>query len=166
MYRIIAFLLTTIAIFFAVGYAGYDYGYKTQKLKDQVIFDQVNKEREEQKQEAAILLASLQQKIIEAQAESAKFKNQLEKQRAQHNDNITALRIEYATGGLFFEAPVHSGCGRSGGSTGGSQGDPSSACPTSRVQLPDSIAADLRQLVYEADKLAVEYETCYNYVNH
>lgn len=165
MYRIIAFILATIAIFSAVGYAGYDYGYKTQKLKDQVIFDQVNKERGEQKQEAARVLEDMQQKIIEAQAESAKFKNQLEKQRAQHNDNITALRIEYASGGLFFDAPVHSGCGSSGGSTGGSQGSSSSACPTSRIQLPDALAAALRQLAYEADKLAVEYETCYNYVN-
>ena len=160
-----AILVFFIGSLLAASYVAYDLGQDSQKAKDQVIFDQVNADLAKQKKEAASLLNSLQQKIIDAQAESAKFKHQLEIQRAQHNETVTALRTEYAASGLFFDSPQSAGCGSSGGSTGGSQGDPSSTCPTSRVQLPDSIAADLRQLVYEADKLAVEYETCYNYIN-
>lgn len=162
MKSILIFFLGSLAI---SAYVGYDLGQDSQKAKDQVIFDQVNQERADQKEQASKMLASLNQQIIEAQAETAKFKNQLEKQRAQSNETVNNLRAQYASASLYIPASQSAGDRGGSGSTSGSQGDTTGANGATNIQLPDSIAADLRQLVYEADKLAVEYETCYNYIN-
>jgi hypothetical protein len=139
-----AILVFFIGSLLAASYVAYDLGQDSQKAKDQVIFDQVNADLAKQKKEAASLLNSLQQKIIDAQAESAKFKHQLEKQRAQHNETVTALRTEYATSGLFFNPPQSAGCGSSGGSTEGPKGGSPSTCPTTHVQLPEPLATRIR----------------------
>ena len=162
-------MLRTIALMMAAAmsgtYFGYVNGVNAQKAHDQVVFDSIEKERTDQKAKAAEILAALNQKIITTQAESAKFKSQLESQRATHNQAINDLHTQYSSTGLFFTATKSPGDRDCGGSTGGSQGDATSACNATIIQLSDSVARDLRQLAYEADRLAVEYETCFKYVN-
>lgn len=161
MSRILAFFLGLILVSL---YVGYDLGQDSQKAKDQIKFDQVNQERSDQKAQANKLLADLQQQIITEQAQAAKFKNQLEKQRAENNQAVNDLRTQYASAGLRFTIKG-SGCGDSSSGSSGSQGCSSRADAPTSIQLPETITASLRQLAFDADRLAVEYATCYAYVN-
>lgn len=166
MYRVILACLTVVGLVYSVGYAGYDHGLKTQKIKDQALFDQIEQERVDQKKEAAAVLANLNAKIIESQAAAAQFKNQLERQRAKSQTINDDLRSQLATKQLLFisqqEEPR---CGNSDPGSGSSERSSSGSDDPTVRELPTQIAKDLRQLAYEADQLVKDYAICFAYVN-
>lgn len=117
-----------------------------------------------QKGEAAAELQVATAKALAAERANADLKAQQEKDYAQHQAVTAALRRDLSTERLRFVAVAPSpGRGDGGGGTVPEAGNPASAAATAYVELPDSIAASLRQLAYEADQLADNYRLCYAY---
>lgn len=163
-YIIIAAIIALAGAFFGGERIGHRNGVNQQKVADQAQFDKVNTDLAKQKAEAARLYEQAQKDIITKQTAEAEFKTQLEKQRAQANTTITALRRDYDARSLRFTIK-DPGCRAGGGDSSATQGNPASPATTTEVQLPDSIARNLRQLVEDADSLKIEYQACYDWAN-
>jgi hypothetical protein len=161
-------IIMLVAATVAGEHFGHTRGVNEQKVEDQVVFDNYHNAVEEQKSQASALLVKVQATIIAEQEAGAAFKNQLEIDRAKNRDDVDALRRKYADSKLRFIAPATgqtSGCGGGSGGSAGTEGKASGPDAPTVVQLPDSIAGNLRQLTLDADKLSGEYATCYRYVN-
>jgi hypothetical protein len=162
-YAILGGVLIWLASLVGVGYWQHDAGVASQKVADQGEFDRINTEIAKQKDQASAMYRAKQVEVIATMAERDKFKNQLEAERGQHRAETDALRARYSGIGLRFRPAEGAGPGAGGGGTGSAQGNAASADVPAVVQLPDEVAADLRQLAFEADRLRDEYATCYGW---
>mgnify|MGYP001565878198 CR=1 FL=1 len=146
---------------------GYDRGVLAQKAEDQKEFDRINGERTAQKAEAGRLLNKASADIIALMGERAALNHKLEKQHAESEAATAALHDKYAGLGLRFANPAAQDAGnRDGGRI--PQG-PSAQAPVPAaapyIELPGPLAASLRGIVFDADKLRDDYAACYAYAN-
>jgi len=160
----------TVLVALGLSIVGFAYGAKhgknSQKAADQIQFDKINAERTAQKEQAAATMQKAQQEIISLQAERAAFNARLEKVHADNAAAIDALRSQLATRGLRFRAPQGAGNRSCSANPQGSAPSAPSSAPATVIQLPDSIARDLRQLTFDADQLSNEYRKCYAWSQH
>jgi len=148
---------------------GYIRGVTFQKGEDQKVIDKVNKDLDDQRSQANLKYRQLSEAVILAQQATDAFKTQLEKAREINRNEVDTLRRKYNTASLRFATTsptTGQGCGGRGDGPSGEAGPTTGAGgAVTVVQLPDKITGDLRQLVVDADRLRVEYATCYAYVN-
>lgn len=165
-YAILAVAALWLASVAGVGWWQHNAGRDAQKAMDQAQFDKINADLSQQKTIAADTYKTAQATIIQVMAERDKFKTQLEADHAKNLMAITDLRNKYAGVGLHFVAPQSSRCGPGSPSPMPAEADTASTQPATVVQLPESIASNLRTLAFDADALAVEYKKCYDAINH
>ena len=148
--------------------AGHRNGVNEQKAADQAQFDKVNQERVQQQTQAAAILTKIQQGITDQVSADAKKVHDLEQHANDLLDENLGLRTSLAARSLRFVStgPAKAGTDRScRASAPGAAASASHADAPAVVQLPDSLAADLRQLTFDADQLNVNYGKCYGWVN-
>ncbi len=118
-----------------------------------------------QKAEAAGKLAKLSTDLVLAQASLREFTHSLEKSRDDlQRKNDADLRARRAGPGLQFVAEIPR-CGGGGGSAQGAEVAAAGDTAATVVQLPDVLSGDLRQLAGNAQSLAIDYRTLFDYVN-
>jgi hypothetical protein len=152
-------------IWFGGDHFGHTRGINEQKVADQGQFDKVNKELADQKTQANTEYRALQADNLVLATERDKLKTALEKSYEENRRVTDARRDKYADVGLQFDAakdPGHRACGES---AQGSRADPAVPSAAEVVQLPRPLTANLRWIVYDADKLNDEYRKCYEFVN-
>lgn len=138
-------------------------GTARQKVADQAKFDEINRKLSMQKSEAAAQLASLNAANLKLILDRDTLKTTLEKRYADARAETTSTRRELATLKLRFTVET----GRTGGGSISSSGPeviPANLAGTALVQLPEKIAADLRQWAEDADALRDAYAICYGWV--
>lgn len=165
-YAILAAIIFWLGSLASVGWWQHNAGRDAQKAADQVRFDKINADLTAQKTIAINTFQTAQATIIATLAERDKFKTKLETDHAKNIKTIDDLRNKYAGIGLRFAAPKDAGCWTGSKSPMPTAANPASTEPAPIVQLPDTIANDLRALVFDADKLAVEYKKCYEWAHH
>jgi hypothetical protein len=138
-------------------------GVTAQKVADQKEFDKINEKLADQKTEAAGILKTKNAENLALMVERDQLKTTLEKNDAINKAATAALRDKYFGVGLRFQPAQAAGRWLGGGSAQGAGLDSSGAAAAAFVQLPDKIAGDLRQLVFDADTLADAYRKCYGY---
>lgn len=164
-YLILGFVLF-IVVSGAAGFAsGHHSGVTDQKAADQVQFDKINLDISTQKTQANALYRKQQDASIALMVERDQLKTTLEKQHAINKTTTAALRDKYFGIGLRFSTRKTAGLGSGSGSAQGAGTDPASAEPSTLVQLPGEITADIRHLAFDADHLADDYRKCYGYAN-
>lgn len=147
-------------------HVGHTAGVAEQKVADQRLFDQINREREQQRAEADALYRAEQEKTIAALVERDAFKHQLEVTDAENRKATAALAAKYSGMGLRFRAVEGSGAGQNCRGPAPAEGNAPGPDAASVVQLPDALAGSLRRIVADADALKDEYAKCYAYVMH
>lgn len=163
-YALLGGLLIWLASVAGVGYWQHGAGVADQKATDQVEFDAINTKLARQKDQANVMYRAKADEVIALQAANDKFKHDVEVEREQHRAESDALRTRYAGLSLRYSAAQAAGSGGGGVRPDGAQADPASASGAAVVQLPDSVAAGLRQLAFDADQLKADYGACYAYV--
>lgn len=145
--------------------SGHHFGTASQKVADQVEFDRINKQIAERKATADAMYRNAQAVIIQQAADMAQSDNQREKERQSDVKTINDLRSRYAAVGLRFSTGQVAGLGgcRLGASSPGT--DPAGNNGAADVQLPDSLARDLRSLQFEADALRIDYAILYKWAH-
>jgi hypothetical protein len=119
-----------------------------------------------QKAEAAGKLAKLSTDLVLAQASLREFTHSLEKSREDlQRKNDSDLRARRAGPKLQFVAEGP-GCGRGGGGPEGTEGAAPGDAAATVIQLPDLLNGDLLQFAANAQSLAIDYGTLYEYVNN
>jgi hypothetical protein len=164
-YLLLGGVLLWLASLVGVGTWQHTEGVAEQKVEDQREFDRINAAITKQKSEATAKYSAKQAEVIAVMAERDQFKNQVEKERNEHRIETDALRARYAGLGLRFRPAEGAGPGAGGGSAASPPGNPAGAVAPAVVQLPDAVARNLRQLVFDADRLRDEYAACYAYAN-
>ena len=159
-YIIIAVLLAIAGAFGAGEFDGHKRGTVAQAIADQKQFDAINAQIVTQKMEAHSMLEKAQADIITAQAAADSFKTQLEKDSETRQTQIDTLRRQYAGVSLRFKSAQAPGCGASSAGASSAQGTAPSPDGGAVVQLPDTVAANLRQLTVDGDTLISEYKKC------
>lgn len=158
-------ILGLVLAFLGVGaggyYEGHGNGVAGQKVTDQRQFDDVNRRLEDMKTQARKVVADSEQHALD----DARHDQEVQKEIAQHDqdnrDKTTALERKYAGLSLQYGTPQAPGRGNSGADSVSASGAPASAARTTVNQLPDSLAAGLRQHAAEADGWVDEYRKCY-----
>lgn len=140
---------------------GYARGVAEQKATDQKEFDRINKALAEQKAEANKLFAQKSAEVLALMQERAQLNQRLETQHAENQAATAALRDKYAGLGLRFRTAETPGCGDGGGSATGAQANAAGTARAAVVQLPDTIAGNLRRLAEDADRLRDDYSLCW-----
>lgn len=158
---ILIYVVAAIVIFAAGFGGGHTVGVNSQKVEDQVQFDKVNKQLEDNKTEAAQILARDNAKNVTLAEERDQIKSTLEKEREDHRTATNELERKYSGIGLRFLTTQNTGCGASGGVTGKAQNDPVNTPTATEIQLPGEITRNLRQLARDADDLNDDYAKCY-----
>lgn len=122
---------------------------------------------DKQKRDALSLLVAAQADVDAANVKAVKAAAQQEKDYATYMAGTAALAAQYATRGLRFssQATATARCGPSGGPAVSSPASAADAPTRTVVQLPDSIAGDLRQFARDADELKGAYGLCVQAVN-
>lgn len=161
-YLIIGALLALAAAAGGGFYEGHKTGIDGQKVADQAQFDAINAGLTKQKADAAALLAQANADNAALAVARDTLKTTLETEREKNRAATDSLHTQLAGVGLRFRAQG-AGCGASGGGTQAAGTDPAAAQSSAVVQLPDALAASLRQLAYDADKLRDDYALCYGY---
>lgn len=116
---------------------------------------------DKQKHDALALLVQTQADVDAANAKAIKAAAQQEKDYATYMAGTAALAAQYATHGLRYGAPAApTRCGASGGPAVSPAASAADAPARTVVQLPDSIAGNLRQLTVDADNLRNAYGLC------
>ena len=162
-YVILTALLVWLGSLAGVGWWQHNAGRNAQIAADQLQFDRINAQINEQKTIANNTYRTAQATIIATLAERDKFKTQLEKDHAKNQAATDALRRKYADVGLRFPAAQGSGCGAGSPSplpavAGAASIDAAAVCVVS-----DAVDAALKSIVFDADQLADEYQKCYGY---
>lgn len=159
----LVYLVAALVILVAGFGSGFHVGANEQKVSDQVQFDAVEQKLTDQKAEANAQYRKDQDANLALATERDNLKTTLEKEHETNRIATDTLRNKYAVASLRFSAGQSSGLG---GSCRGAQSagiDPASPSAAPVVQLPDEIAASLRQIVFDADTLADSYRECYGY---
>jgi hypothetical protein len=165
-YAILAAFIFWLGSLAGVGWWQHNAGRDAQKAVDQAQFDKINADLSQQKTIAADTYKTAQDIIIQTMAERDKFKTQLETDHAQNIKAITDLRNKYAGVGLRFTTTQSAGCGAGSASPMPSEAGAARITTPTVVQLPESLASNLRALAFDADMLAAEYKKCYEWANH
>lgn len=161
---LLAFALALIGVGMYEHSEGVDDGIAQQKVTDQGEFDTINKTLAKNKADAAEILRKKQAENVALMSERDALKTTLEQQRQAHEKENLNLRTQYASLKLRFTVASDGRSGVSGGSPATTaSGAPGAASPGIVVELPDTIAADLRQLTFDADQLRTAYGVCYGY---
>lgn len=121
---------------------------------------------ERQKAAAALLLADARATALQAQADLAALTLNLEKKReVDQLKNADGLRVRLAGQRLQF-ATQDAGCGRGGDAaqvaTAGAAGD----AGTTVVQLPEPISRALFEFATDAESLAIDYRTLFEFAHN
>lgn len=164
-YTIIGGLVAIIALTGGGFWYGTGVGKAKQEVADQAQFDAINKKLAEQKAEATVILARADAERVALLEERDQLKTKLETEKAAHDQITDDLRGKYSSLKLQFVAVQGQAGGRgpSGGDSPGPAANPSGVAGPTLVQLPDTLAAALRQLAFDADQLRDEYALCYGY---
>lgn len=164
-WAIVGVLLALAAAYLGGDYRGHGRGLNEQKVADQGQFDQVNRERTQQQADAAELLraAAAGNMLLTEQRDA--LKTQLGELREKDRVATDTNRQRFAGLGLRFRAPQGDASGQGGAGAPSSPDRPSGPASGPTVELPSSIASDLRQLTFEADTLADAYRECKGYVD-
>lgn len=161
---LLAFALALMGVGMYEHSEGVDSGIERQKVADQREFDSVNAKLAANKAEAAEILRKAQAANVAVMAERDALKTKLEEERQANEKQNRDLRARYAELKLRFTIPSDRGSRDGGASPAPATGDaPGAASPGIVVELPDKIAADLRQLTFDADELRTAYAVCYGY---
>jgi hypothetical protein len=162
-----AILGVVIVVVAAIGgsfFYGVGVGKDRQEVADQGQFDEINKRLSDQKAEAAEKLRKAAIDFFALLAERDQLKTKLETEKAAHDKTTLDLNRKYSSLKLQFVAVQKAGgSGDGGGRAQGPAANPSGAGGPSLVQLPDEIAANLRQLAFDADQLLGNYALCYGW---
>lgn len=161
-------LLGLLLGFLVVGASGYavgkSHGVTAQKVEDQRAIDSINKQLSDQKTEAAAILKRSNDDLQAARDERDGIKDQMEKQHVKDQSVTNALRDKYAGLSLRFVTKTP-GCGSSGADTVPQAGGAASNTSTAVVQLPDTLARDLRQSAAACDSLKDDYKLLYDWAH-
>ncbi|HQR02486.1 MAG: hypothetical protein JSR19_06925 [Proteobacteria bacterium] len=160
---ILGVVLALAGSFVAGDLHGHKQGIAEQKVADQAQFDKINAERAEQIATANAAYRKAQHDNLALMVERDQLKTRLEKEHAANQKATDDLHARYAGVGLRFNLAQGTGLGGSGQRAEGTGSNAAGIGSTAVVQLPDSIAANLRQLAYDADQLADSYRECYGY---
>ena len=162
-YLIIGALLAALAAWFSGTVHGHRAGVAEQKAADQILFDEINHKISTQKAEADAAWRAAQDRNLALVVERDRLKTQLEKRHARDAAATDALRDRYARLGLRYAAEsAGSRCGSDGAAAPGTGTD--QPAEPAVVELPGALTADLRQLAFDADRLADDYRKCRAYV--
>lgn len=162
-YIIIGTLIALAAAFFGGDHIGHGRGVNEQKVANQREFDRIEGERTKQKAEANALYRQAQADIIALQTERDKLKTELEKKREIDRKATDDDRAKFSGLGLRFQPAEDAGhrgdgiCSKGSGTNAAGPADPAT------IELPASLTAELRQIAFDADKLADDYRECYGY---
>jgi hypothetical protein len=170
-----AALLAAAGSWFGGHHQGYKAGVDAQAVADQKtlaaanertqgIIDGYNVQIQEQQAVASQKARKQRDEVIALQHEREVLKQKLGEQHVKNQDVTNRLRDAYAAYGLRFRAEQGAVGGCSAGSGEGAGAGSTGNAAAAFVQLPEAIARDLRQLVYDADQLNDDYGLCYGYV--
>jgi hypothetical protein len=135
-------------------------GYDRAKAEDHVVFEKI-------KSDARATLLEEVDKTRAAEQALNELTHQLETTREKlQAQNSADLRARRAGPRLQFAAKQGGGCGASRGGTESTAAGAPSDSGAAVVQLPQQINDDLWQLVGEAQSLAIDYRTLYDYVHN
>jgi len=161
------FISLFAALLLAVTGFGYGHhvGQVEQKAEDQQQFDKINAALTAQKAAANAAYRKAQDSTVALLAERDQLKTTLEKQHEENRRSTDALRRHFSGVGLRFRASDDSRLGGVWRSAESAGVNPAVTSPAAVEQLPDALAADLRQLAFDADELSDAYRKCYGYAN-
>jgi len=138
-------------------------GALAQASKDQERFNQISADVLKQQKEANDIISRAAADQAALAQERDQFKTQLEAEHAQNQAISNALRDQYAHLQLRFQS-AENRCGPSGASAVSTTSSTSLPTAPAECVIPDAIAGNLRQLTADADTLADNYRTCYQFV--
>lgn len=155
------------AVILAVGIgaerAGYQRGVNAEKVASQGKLDKLNDDLAKQEALANHELEVANAENMRIVSEREKLKHQLganrEKAVVAANELRNVLAVERLRFGTTEPAISGTSCDSAKAGSGSS---PSVASPTI-VQLPDAVTRDLRSFAYDAEKLRIDYQLCYDY---
>lgn len=156
-------ILVIVAVAAGAEHVGHTSGVRDQKVVDQVEFDKINKQLTTQKAEANELYRQAQADIIKLQAERDELKGKLEVKREADRKATDDNRNRFSGMGLRLGVLKGAGDRADGGGTQGAGSNAASVAAPTPVDVPKETASDLRQLAFDADKLADDYRLCYGY---
>lgn len=161
-------ILAAVLAFLGFGAASYAYGdhhgVLTQKVADKGAIDKVNKDLTDQKTQAAAILKKSNDDLQVARDERDAMTKKLENEHVANQAATTALRDKYAGLGLRFVAKAP-GCGSSSTNTVPQADEPAGNTSTAVIQLPDSLAGELRQSAAACDSLKDDYKLLYDWAH-
>ena len=162
-------ILGAVLALIAVGGGGFAYGdhfgTDTQKVEDQKQFDAINKQTADNKVRADAIYRNAQTIIIQQADDRALADNQREQERQSDVKANNDLYSRYAALSLRFRAAKTSGPGGSCANTNSQSANSASNDGATEIQLPDSIAANLRQLTFDDDAVKVDYAILYKWAH-
>lgn len=162
---ILVVLLLVLAAAFGGDRFGHARGVQQQKVADQVLFDKINKDIEEQKAIANMTYKRLSEQVIAKAQAADNFKHKLEVSREQRRKELADYRRSpAANGSLFFDAQV-AGCGGGSGGTQSGGGQTPGLTITTKVEIPPALRGSIRAILDDADDLTVDYQACYDWAN-
>lgn len=163
-------LLALVLAFIGVGgggfASGHHFGVATQKVADQVQFDTINEQLTQQKAEANAAYRAFQEHNVALAEKADDSKTQLEKRREENRTKTIDVRDRYADVGLRFQPAEDAGYRIGGGGSAKAEAVADSPSGAQAVQLPGSLAARLRRIVFDADDLNDDYKKCYDAINN
>ena len=164
-YTALGAVLLALGLFFGGEHVGHTRGVNAQQVKDQAQFDQINAGITAAKAKANEIYRQAQDANLALATERDQLKTTLEAERETNRVTTDSLRSKYSAASLRFKLTQNSGYGAGCGSAKAPGADSSVAAAPPVVQLPDKIAADLRQLTFDADTIVDNYRECYGYAN-
>lgn len=173
--KVIGVLVALASLVVALMYAyntvhddGVEQGQGEQQKADQKTLDDINVQLSKQKADADALYLAKVKEVLDTVKQRDAFKKQLGEANEKDRLSTEAHHVELAGQQLRFATscnPTNAGGGGSGGSAASPGGTAAANDATTIVQLPAKITSDLRQLAFDADRLADEYRKCYGYAN-
>lgn len=160
---ILAAVLALVGVGAGGYYAGHSAGVNTQRVADQTQFDKINADLTTQKTAANKLLADAQTKDIANAEHNQQIAQEIEHRDENNRAKTAALQQQYSGLSLRYAAATDPRRGQGGSSPDPAASAAPSAEPGPIVQLPNSLAANLRQYATDADGLADEYRKCLDY---
>ena len=164
----VAFFLVAVLALACIGYYGqtrYEAGVNAQKVADQKQFDAINAQLTQQKEQAAATLEAANAKVLSDETELLALRAQ---QGASYARDQAATEAQFVSTGssalrvrVTCPTPQATGRGNGGGSALPAPAASAPAATAVAVELPSQTERDLRQLVFDADRLADAYRSCY-----
>jgi hypothetical protein len=141
---------------------GHSDGVDAQTVADQKEFDRINGDLAQQKTDAAAILKKRNADIIAVAVQRDQLKAKLGEQHANDQAATESARRELAGERLRFSTQ-NAGCGTGSGGTHAAGSGSTVPPATVIVELPETVARNLRQLAFDADTVRDNYALCYGY---